>query len=91
MASSASSHARAASCARSSAARLALAAATAVGFLAPPISGDAVGILFSAQVSALFVPAVTFTGVALFSLLVSAPAWIVLRRRAGRARVAQPG
>jgi Amt family ammonium transporter len=70
---------------------LALAAATAVGFLAPPISGDTVGILFSAQVSALFVPAVTFTGVALYALLVSTPAWIVLRRRAGQVRAAATG
>src|SRR5690606_21829046 len=53
-----------------------LLAATAVGFLAPPIWGDTVGILFSAQVSALLIPAVAIVGVSLYSLLVSAPAWI---------------
>ncbi len=68
---------------------LALFSATAVGFLAPPISGDTVGILFSAQVSALAIPAIAFVGVALYSVLVSAPAWILLRRHATRAKAAR--
>lgn len=57
-----------------------LLAATAVGFLAPPVSGDTVGILFSAQVSALVIPALAFVGVAVYSVVVSAPAWVFLRR-----------
>jgi hypothetical protein len=61
--------------------------ASAVGFLAPAISGDTVGILFSAQLDVLSVPAVSFIGVALLSLVVSGPAWVLLRRHASRERV----
>ncbi len=61
--------------------------ASAVGFLAPAISGDTVGILFSAQLNALSVPALSFFGVTLLSLVVSAPAWVLLRRHASRERI----
>lgn len=60
---------------------LSLLGATAVGFLAPPISGDTVGILFSAQVGVLWTPIVAFFGVALGAALVSAPVWVLLQRR----------
>ncbi|WP_309708088.1 hypothetical protein [Pseudolysinimonas sp.] len=60
---------------------LALLGATAVGFLAPPISGDTVGILFSAQVGVLWTPLLAFLGVALGAAAVSAPVWVLLRRR----------
>ena len=55
--------------------------ATAMGFLAPPVWGDAVGILFSAEVGVLATPLMAFFGVALGSLLVSAPTWLLIRRR----------
>ncbi|MGB3910457.1 MAG: hypothetical protein WBL06_08290 [Pseudolysinimonas sp.] len=60
---------------------LSLLAATAVGFLAPPISGDTVGILFSAQVGVLWTPIVAFFGVAVGAAVVSAPVWVLLQRR----------
>ena len=61
--------------------------ASAVGFLAPAISGDTVGILFSAHLDVLSVPVVSFLGVSLLSLVVSAPAWVLLRRHASRDRI----
>ena len=61
--------------------------ATAVGFLAPSISGDTVGILFSGELDVLEVPVISFAAVTVFSLVVSAPAWILLRRHAARARI----
>jgi Amt family ammonium transporter len=63
---------------------LVLLVATAVGFLAPAIAGDTVGILFSAHLDVLSVPIVSFAGVTLLSLVVSAPAWVALRRAAAR-------
>lgn len=61
--------------------------ASAVGFLAPAISGDTVGILFSAHLDVLSVPVVSFLGVSLLSVVVSAPAWVLLRRHASRERI----
>lgn len=61
---------------------LALLSAAAIGFFAPPISGDAVGIVFSARIAALSAPMVLFLGVSLFAVLASAPAWLLLRRHA---------
>lgn len=61
--------------------------ASAVGFLAPAISGDTVGILFSAHLDVLSVPALSFLGVSLLSLAVSAPTWVLLRRHASRERI----
>lgn len=60
---------------------LTLLGATAVGFLAPSVWGDTIGILFSAQVGAIAAPLVAFLGVAVGSALVSAPVWVLLRRR----------
>lgn len=60
---------------------LVLLGATAVGFLAPSIAGDTVGILFSAQVGVLWPPLLAFLGVALGAAAVSAPVWVLLRRR----------
>lgn len=65
-------------------------AATGVGFLAPPFWGDTVGVLFSAQVAVLSTPLLAFIGVGLASILVSAPAWILLRRRAERTAGTRP-
>lgn len=61
--------------------------ASAVGFLAPAVSGDSVGILFTAHLDVLAVPVLSFVGVTLFSVLLSAPAWVLLRRSASRERV----
>ncbi len=66
---------------------LVILAATAVGFLAPAISGDTVGILFSAHLDVLSVPVLSFLGVSLVSVLVSAPVWVLLRRHASRERI----
>ena len=63
---------------------LTLLGATAVGFLAPPVWGDTIGILFSAQVGILAAPLMAFLGVAVGSALVSAPVWLLVRRRAAR-------
>lgn len=60
---------------------LTLLGATAVGFLAPSVWGDTVGILFSAQVGMLAPPLIAFLGVAVGAALVSAPVWVLLRRR----------
>ena len=59
--------------------------ATAVGFFAPAISGNGVGILFSAQLDVLTVPVMSFAGVTVGAVVLSAPAWVLLRRTAGRA------
>jgi Amt family ammonium transporter len=61
--------------------------ATAVGFFAPAISGNSIGILFSAHLDVLAVPVMSFAGVTLASVMVSAPAWVLLRRTASRALV----
>jgi hypothetical protein len=66
---------------------LALLVATAVGFLAPPISGDDVGVIFTARWSGLTVPIVVFAGTALWSMLVSTPVWVLVRRHAARERI----
>lgn len=55
--------------------------ATAMGFLAPPVWGDAMGVLFSAQVGVLLTPLAAFFAVALGSALVSLPIWLAIRRR----------
>jgi Amt family ammonium transporter len=58
--------------------------AVAVGFVAPAIAGDTVGILFSAHLDVLSTPVTSLLGVTLLSVLVSAPAWVLLRRTASR-------
>ena len=61
---------------------LAMLGASAIGFLAPPISGDAVGIVFSARIAALSMPILLFLGVSVFAIIASTPAWLLLRRHA---------
>lgn len=63
---------------------LTLLGAAAVGFLAPPVAGDTIGVLFSAQVGVLTTPLLAFLGVAAGSAVVSAPPWILLRRHQAR-------
>ena len=66
-------------------------AATAIGYFAPPVSGDTVGLLFSARIGGLLPPAAAFVAVALLSLLASAPLWILLRRHASRTKAGRDG
>jgi len=61
--------------------------AAGIGFLAPPISGDTVGVIFAARAAVLTVPILVFLGVAAFSVAVSAPVWILVRRHAARDRI----
>lgn len=61
--------------------------AAAVGFLAPPVSGDTVGLIFAARAAVLVVPALMFLGVAALAALVSAPIWTLVRRHAARERI----
>jgi hypothetical protein len=63
---------------------LTLLGATAMGFLGPPIWGDTIGFLFSAQVGALAASLIAFVGVAVGAVLVSAPAWLLVRRERRR-------
>lgn len=61
--------------------------AAAVGFLAPPVSGDTIGLIFAARASVLVVPVLMFLGVTAFSVLVSAPIWVRVRRHAVTERI----
>ncbi len=56
-------------------------AAALVGLLAPVISGDAVGLLFTAQPGAVPVPVVAAATSALYAAAVSLPVWLVVRAR----------
>lgn len=55
--------------------------ATAVGFFAPAVSGDTIGFIFSGRIGALVPPVGMFLAVAGFGVLVTAPLWLVGRRR----------
>jgi Amt family ammonium transporter len=61
--------------------------AAAVGFLAPPISGETVGLIFAARAAVLVTPVLIFLGVVAFSIAVSAPVWLLVRRHAARERI----
>ena len=54
--------------------------ATAIGYLAPAISGDTIGFVFSGRIAAFLPPLATFLAVAAFGVVTSAPAWAVSRR-----------
>lgn len=58
---------------------LALLGATAMGFLGPPIWGDTIGFLFSAQVGGIAASLAAFFGVVVGAVAVSAPAWFLVR------------
>lgn len=62
-------------------------AAIAVGFVAPAVSGDTVGLIFSARAAVLTVPVLVLVAVAAFSVAVSAPVWVLVRRHATRERI----
>lgn len=55
--------------------------ATAIGYLAPAISGDTIGFMFSGRLAAFIPPVATFLAVAAFGVVMSTPAWGLARRR----------
>jgi hypothetical protein len=67
-----------------------VAAAALVGLVAPVVSGDAISILFTAQIGAVPVPLEAALATGAFSALVSLPVWMVVRARA-RAGVGNAG
>lgn len=54
--------------------------AALVGFLAPAVSGESVGVIFSGQLVGLVQPVIVFAAVAAFAVVVSLPIWMVVRR-----------
>lgn len=54
---------------------------TAIGYLAPAVSGDTVGFVFSGRIGALVPPVAAFLAVAAFGVVTSAPSWALARRR----------
>lgn len=61
--------------------------AAVIGFLAPPISGDTLGVIFSARAAVLAAPVFAVVAVVAFSIAVSAPVWLLERRHAARERI----
>ncbi len=55
--------------------------------MAPAVSGDTVGLIFSARAAVLTVPMLVLVAVAMFSVAVSAPVWVLVRRHAARERI----
>jgi ammonia channel protein AmtB len=53
---------------------------TAIGYLAPAVSGDTIGLLFSGRIAALLPPAAGILAVAAFGIVVTAPVWAHARR-----------
>jgi hypothetical protein len=61
--------------------------AVAVGFVAPAVSGDTVGLIFAARAAVLTVPVLVLVAVSTFAVAVSAPVWVRVRRHAARERI----
>lgn len=61
--------------------------AVAVGFVAPAVSGDTVGLIFAARAVVLTVPVLVLVAVSAFAVAVSAPVWVLMRRHATRDRI----
>jgi hypothetical protein len=61
--------------------------AISVGFVAPAVSGDTVGLIFAARAAVLTAPLLVLVAVATFSVAVSAPVWVLVRRHATRERI----
>ena len=53
----------------------------------PAVSGDTVGLIFSARAAVLTVPVLVLVAVSTFSVVVSAPVWVLVRRHATRERI----
>lgn len=54
---------------------------TAIGYLAPAVSGDSIGFVFSGRLASLGPPILTFVAVAVAGALVTAPIWAIGRGR----------
>lgn len=65
--------------------------ATAIGYLAPAISGDTIGFMFSGRIAAFVPPLATFLAVAALGVVTSAPAWVLARHGARAAGGSDPG
>ena len=61
--------------------------AVAIGFVAPAVSGDTIGLIFTARAAVLTVPVLVLVAVATFAVLVSAPVWVLVRGHATRDRI----
>jgi ammonium transporter, Amt family len=61
--------------------------AIAVAFVAPAVSGDDVGVLFSARAAVLTAPVLVLVAVSMLSVVVSAPVWVLVRRHAAGERI----
>jgi hypothetical protein len=59
-------------------------AAALIGLLAPVISGESVGVLYTAQIEAVPVPLIAAGASIVFAVLVSLPVWVGIRARARR-------
>lgn len=56
-------------------------ASAAIGYLAPAVSGDSLGLFFSGRIGALAPPVVAFLAVAVVGMLATAPLWMTARRQ----------
>jgi len=54
-------------------------ASTAVGYLAPAVAGDSIGLLFSGRITALAPPTLAFLAVAAIGVLATVPIWALGR------------
>ncbi|QEO10161.1 hypothetical protein [Protaetiibacter larvae] len=52
-------------------------ASTAIGYLAPAVSGDTIGLLFSGRIAALLPPLAAFLAIAAFGVVTSVPSWLM--------------
>ncbi|MGN6273315.1 MAG: hypothetical protein ACTHMQ_09515 [Protaetiibacter sp.] len=59
-------------------------ASTAVGYLAPAVAGDSIGLLFSGRIAALAPPILAIFAVATIGMLATAPIWSIGRTRTPR-------
>lgn len=54
---------------------------TAIGYLAPAVSGDTIGFVFSGRIAAFLPPLLAFLAVVAFGVIMSLPAWALRWRR----------
>ncbi|TXK17511.1 hypothetical protein [Homoserinibacter sp. GY 40078] len=71
---------RTASGGRAAHAALVVLTSTAIGYLAPAVSGDTIGLVFSGRIAAVVPPVAAFAAVTAFGIVASVPAWMLRRR-----------
>ena len=54
-------------------------ASTAIGYLAPAITGDTIGFVFTGRIAALLPPVAAFASAAALGLVLSVPSWLLAR------------